>query len=563
MNGIGIVFNIDDLGGFYGNEAWHIFMRNIKPSTITGCILKHGDTMQTLNGNQREFCIAVFGNTLEMSVIRLAFEKCTEKGLAPLNRRFISNPSAEPLMDYGSIDTKGRLVQDEWSRITHDQCKDCGWGFAPKSVTVDLSPDLQSELENMRNNMSSQANTVKEDISQSENNSSLGDTLDKTTILNNYPQNPSEDTTPTTPTNTFSPWVPTIPKKKKNGCLIAVLICVGLVVIVILASAISKSISDVYDEISSANATTASVESSLELLKDESATDTVRKNAALALAESGDSTAIQELIVFLKTEDNDYTLRCSIALALHLIDNNPIKTPFGLVCQSDEYYFSINLEDSIRSALSESAEDVVGTLINILKNKSEDQIVQGYIAHELGNIVQFPGDTRIRALDILISISQDVSLSDELRINATYSLGCIGGDRAVAQLLQLLSEKKISSDLKGQAVSALDRTDDERAIEPLKNIMQNNKENIEVRRNAAVGLVGYRMLDMETMLLSAFNQFGDLSMAKAYINSGNDHLETAATNWAHANGYTIYPIYEYPTGDASNSTEVTTNGSWN
>jgi len=151
MNGIGIVFNIDDLGGgFYGSKAWRIFMRNLPPENIIGCMLKEGDTQQTLNGSQREFCIAVFGLALEDAVVRKVFENCSEKGLAPAARRFISSPGSELLVDAGFIDLLGRLVQDEWSRMFHDRCKDCGWGFAPKSVTVDLTPELKAELENLR-----------------------------------------------------------------------------------------------------------------------------------------------------------------------------------------------------------------------------------------------------------------------------------------------------------------------------------------------------------------------------------------------------------------------------
>lgn len=147
MKGIGVVFNIDDLGGgFYGAQAWRIFMRNIRPETIVGAILREGDTNETLNGTAREFCIAAFG--IDVDVVKAALTHATEKGLVELHRRFILSPKldSEPLVDAGMIDSLGRLVQDEWSRSFHDRCKDCGWGFAPRKITVDLSADLKAEL---------------------------------------------------------------------------------------------------------------------------------------------------------------------------------------------------------------------------------------------------------------------------------------------------------------------------------------------------------------------------------------------------------------------------------
>ncbi|MFQ5752268.1 MAG: hypothetical protein ACE5HI_09750 [bacterium] len=153
MKGVGVVFDIDELGGgFYGAQAWRIFMRNLRPEKIIGCILREGDTSKTLSGSHREFCIGVFGMDLDIEVVKAAFAGSPEKGLAALNRRFILSPrlDSEPLVEAGTIDSVGRLVQDEWSRSFHDCCKDCGWGFAPKKITVDLSPELNTELKTLQ-----------------------------------------------------------------------------------------------------------------------------------------------------------------------------------------------------------------------------------------------------------------------------------------------------------------------------------------------------------------------------------------------------------------------------
>lgn len=154
MEGIGVVFDIDELGGgFYGAEAWRIFMRSLSPSSIVNCILQEGDTNETLFGRQEEFCIGVFGLTLNAGVVKAAFADSSDKGLAAPDRRFIASPqvNAEPLVTVGAIDHRGRLVQDEWSRSFHDRCTDCGWGYAPERVTVDLTPELTSELDVLRN----------------------------------------------------------------------------------------------------------------------------------------------------------------------------------------------------------------------------------------------------------------------------------------------------------------------------------------------------------------------------------------------------------------------------
>jgi len=153
MKGIGIVFDIQKLGGgFYGNAAWRIFMRNLNPGLIAGCALKECDTKETLLGKRRECCIAVFGSKLDPRAVEEVFQNCSEKGLADPDRRFLKSPELdlEPLAEVGTVDSKGRFVKEEWNRAFHDRCKDSGWGFSPKKVAADLSPELKSELETLK-----------------------------------------------------------------------------------------------------------------------------------------------------------------------------------------------------------------------------------------------------------------------------------------------------------------------------------------------------------------------------------------------------------------------------
>ncbi len=96
MKGIGVVFDVDALdGGFYGSQAWRIFMRNLSPERIIGCILREGDTRATLNGSHREFCIGIFGSGLDVEAVKAVFASSSEQGLAPSNRRFILSPRGE------------------------------------------------------------------------------------------------------------------------------------------------------------------------------------------------------------------------------------------------------------------------------------------------------------------------------------------------------------------------------------------------------------------------------------------------------------------------------------
>lgn len=153
MKGIGVVFDIDALGGgFYGSQAWRIFMRNLSPEKIISCTLREGDTSETLNGRCREFCISVFGPGLDVEAVKAAFASSSEKGLAPPNRRFIHGPQldSEPFVEAGMIDSVGRLIRAEWDRGFHDRCKDYGWGFAPRKITVALSLELKNELNGLQ-----------------------------------------------------------------------------------------------------------------------------------------------------------------------------------------------------------------------------------------------------------------------------------------------------------------------------------------------------------------------------------------------------------------------------
>lgn len=100
MPEIGIVFDIDDLGGgMYGSEAFKIFYKNLDPSKMSDFIIYDGDTNSTLTGSDRHYCIAVKSNdSATIDYVENTMKNASDKGLAPLSKRFIRNVSAEPLV---------------------------------------------------------------------------------------------------------------------------------------------------------------------------------------------------------------------------------------------------------------------------------------------------------------------------------------------------------------------------------------------------------------------------------------------------------------------------------
>lgn len=148
--GIGVVFDIDGLeSASYGFRAWQLFMKHVDPKQVGPGILLEGDTGLTLAGEANEFCIAIYGSSLDLDYVRDTFESLDEKGLAPFHRRFIEKPALDdqPLPKRGLIDSFGRLVTDEWYREDHNLCKESGWGYFPQVVPPTLDAALKAELE--------------------------------------------------------------------------------------------------------------------------------------------------------------------------------------------------------------------------------------------------------------------------------------------------------------------------------------------------------------------------------------------------------------------------------
>ena len=150
--GIGIVFDIEGLGGgYYGYRALQIFMKHLDPKRLSTCILVLGDTAATLNGKANEYCTGIYGMMLDINYIRETFENINDSGLASVHRRFIEKFAldAQPFPILGRIDGFGRLVTEHWMRTDHDLCKEMGWGYCPEKVPGDLDKSLRTELEEL------------------------------------------------------------------------------------------------------------------------------------------------------------------------------------------------------------------------------------------------------------------------------------------------------------------------------------------------------------------------------------------------------------------------------
>jgi hypothetical protein len=148
--GIGIAFNIEGLGGgFYGFQAWTLFMKNVDPERLAASILVEGDTNATLHGRANEFCIGIYGPDCDLPYIRETFEALDDPALAEVHRRFIEKIALDQqsLPIRGTIDALGRLVTERWDAIDHQLCRDSGWAYHPKTIPPEVDARVRAELE--------------------------------------------------------------------------------------------------------------------------------------------------------------------------------------------------------------------------------------------------------------------------------------------------------------------------------------------------------------------------------------------------------------------------------
>lgn len=150
---VGVVFDLDVVD--QGFHAMALFMENTDPRRLASCVIASGDVQRPESevvGSYYDYCVAVSGPEASIEYIRQLFRESDIRGLAPKHRRIIEQPTLDllGLTEDGQVDVHGRLVTDEWYQIEHNRCKKSGWGYAPRAVNYELSPELGAELEELR-----------------------------------------------------------------------------------------------------------------------------------------------------------------------------------------------------------------------------------------------------------------------------------------------------------------------------------------------------------------------------------------------------------------------------
>ncbi|MFI5110775.1 MAG: HEAT repeat domain-containing protein [Terriglobales bacterium] len=111
---LGILFEIDELDGLYGYEAYKIFFDAVDSASLEGCTLSDGDTNATLARRANQYCIAVDSlDAAKVAAVKNALTASNARGLLPLSSRFLPGAalSSEPLVIAARIEAGGRLVE--------------------------------------------------------------------------------------------------------------------------------------------------------------------------------------------------------------------------------------------------------------------------------------------------------------------------------------------------------------------------------------------------------------------------------------------------------------------
>jgi hypothetical protein len=128
---IGIVFDIDDLGGgFYGWEAYKIFFSSLDPKKLTSCTIFDGDTRETLAGSARQYCIVIQSHdSSQVNYVKETISQRSDKGLLMLEKRFLEGniTSQQSLVRAGEIDNEGNLNIKKGSMIGAGWVKGTAW----------------------------------------------------------------------------------------------------------------------------------------------------------------------------------------------------------------------------------------------------------------------------------------------------------------------------------------------------------------------------------------------------------------------------------------------------
>jgi HEAT repeat protein len=219
-----------------------------------------------------------------------------------------------------------------------------------------------------------------------------------------------------------------------------------------------------------------SVESLILILSDKNQDSFVRLNVIDALGKIRSKKSIEILIQSLK--DNDSGVRSNSAKALGEIGSD--RAIRHLIQSTRDQGFYVGAE-AVRALGNIKDDEAVEALIQILNEKNiiTTPDLREDAAEELGKIASR------RAVESLIKALEDQS--SRLRWTAVKALGLISSDEAIEILIQKLKSEHLSYILESY-ILALGEIRNEKAIDPLLQVLNDKKQLSEVRAKAAGAL---------------------------------------------------------------------------
>ena len=198
----------------------------------------------------------------------------------------------------------------------------------------------------------------------------------------------------------------------------------------------------------------------------------VRRTAAFAIAERGDSLANKLLFKILRNGNRDERVRAARALG-KTGDLRAVEVLISLLNEKDRV-----ISEAAVEALGELGDPrAIKPLLDILRNEIHQTGPSSNVAKALGKLKSE------EALDFLLQKLKDKDSSTKCR--AAYRLGQLGDARAVEPLIQALQDE--SHHVRACAAKALGLIGSPRAIEPL---LQALRDHSQVRKAAAYALQG-------------------------------------------------------------------------
>ncbi len=288
-----------------------------------------------------------------------------------------------------------------------------------------------------------------------------------------------------------------------------------------------------------------------------------REKAAFELGEKGDPTAIPALVDTLQT-DSDQDVLFTAADALALIDGTEGATALAellvdpncgvfaasslasLSTDSSLDAMSTVLEDLDPDTLETYMMDIPGAMRAALSPEMEDWMIDNIDAKN-ANLRMFSvgvlaeTDSRIAwealidalsgpyVVEVQSALTYSPNIQTDVLIAALKNPNT-GAPWAVADILEKDSDVTASGDSTAAVLAFIQ-----------------SRTVAEIAANYPL-IIGWGVPGSEPSLIAALEATGDLAMGEAFLNSGNQTLDDAATDWGARNGYVVVDTGVAPTG---------------